>query len=139
MRKEESGPEEEVPLLTETEHTAVNIEESPDFCIQKLIVTRPDKAVRWLISKGCLRLGSFTVTVRSFCGQCTWRGRLGVFAELVPPYATAPGLLLSCCLFGREVIALLLVGNAALCSMIRPHYGRTKVGLVLHCASCWQE
>lgn len=38
-------------------------EEGSRFIVQQEIYTHPDRAVRWLISKGALRLGSFKVQV----------------------------------------------------------------------------
>lgn len=65
MSKGENGTDEHTPLLDEADdQSAAALEEgSADPGIARLVYTQPDKAVRWLISKGCLRLGSFTVKV----------------------------------------------------------------------------
>ena len=55
------------PLLEGDTHEQATAEmeegESSSFSIQRAIYTHPDRAVRWLISKGSFRLGSFKVQV----------------------------------------------------------------------------
>ena len=54
------------PLLDPSDHIAASELEagSSHVNIQREIYTHPDQAVRWLISRGVLRLGSFKVQVR---------------------------------------------------------------------------
>ena len=60
------------PLLDEANGAAAEEHDETDAAeegsrvnIQQEIYTHPDRAVRWLISKGALRLGSFKVQVSS--------------------------------------------------------------------------
>lgn len=81
MAKEEDEATSSQPLLNrdqQDEHAPENgehenaAEEGQSMNIQREIYTHPDRAVRWLISKGALRLGSFKVQVCVLCrGLCT--------------------------------------------------------------------
>ena len=61
---EEVQEEQQEPLLAADEQEGGDTEAGDQgFSIQECIYTHPDRAVRWLISKGALRLGSFKVQV----------------------------------------------------------------------------